>query len=69
MRSGPIYYDGGSAEMKPNWKGTNISAKILPQPVVALRRVEDEAEARTAELVPDKVAESRLTELKPLLAD
>ncbi len=60
MVSARVFYDAGDGEMRPGRNGLNVSVKLLPQLVAALRQAE--AEARAAGLLPDEVDEARAAE-------
>ena len=51
MVSARVHYDAGNGEMRPGRNGLNISVRLLPELVAALRQAE--AEARAAGLLPD----------------
>ncbi len=64
MVSARVFYDAGNGEMKPGRNGINISVKLLPELVTALRQAE--SEARAAGLLPARIDEGRAPEFTVL---
>ncbi len=60
MVSTRVFYRSDDDEMRPGRNGINVSVKLLPELVAALRQAE--AEARAAGLLLDEVDEARAAE-------